>query len=104
LTATRGALIGDVSSGSPAAGAGLQRGDVIREMDGQPVDDSNQLRLRVSMTPPGTAVHFKFLRDGVEKTASLTLQELPADRSRGSSGGDDAGSNALDGVTVQDLD
>ena len=53
---TQGVLIGDVTAGAPAAAAGLQRGDVILDLNGQKVEDSNQLRMRVSMTPPGTTV------------------------------------------------
>jgi serine protease Do len=104
LTDTHGALVAAVSPGSPAAAAGVQQGDVIREIDGQPVDDSSQLRLRVSMMQPGSTIRLNLLRDGTEKTVSLKLGELPADQARASSGGDDAGSNALDGVSVQDLD
>lgn len=104
LTDTRGALMGDVTAGSPAAQAGIQRGDVITEMNGEKLEDSNQLRLRVSMTPPGTSVNFKLLRDGVEKTVSVKLTELPSDNQRlGSTSPGGGGSNALDGVSVEDL-
>jgi len=105
LTDTRGVLMGDVSAGSPAAQAGIQRGDVITEMNGERMDDSNQLRLKISMTAPGTTVHFKLLRDGVEKTVAVKLTELTSDQARGRSPARrDNGSNALDGVSVQDLD
>jgi serine protease Do len=104
LTDTRGALMGDVSSGSPAAQAGIHRGDVIVEMEGQRIEDSNQLRLRVSMTAPGTTVHVKLLRDGVEQTVAVKLGELPNDGERAGVGGRDGGSGALDGVSVEELD
>ena len=82
LTDTRGVLMGDVPEGSPAAQAGIQRGDVITEMNGEKLEDSNQLRLKVSMTAPGTTVTFKLLRDGVEKTIRVKLTELPNDAQR----------------------
>ena len=105
LTDTRGALMGDVTSGSPAAQAGIQRGDVITEVDGQRIEDSNQLRLRVSMTAPGTTIHVKLLRDGKEQTVAVKLGELPNDGQRGSAvNPGDRGSNALDGVSVDELD
>jgi serine protease Do len=106
LTDTRGALMGDVTSGSPAAQAGIQRGDVITEIDGQRIEDSNQLRLRVSMTAPGTTIHVKLLRDGREQTLAVKLGELPNDGQRGSAvgPGGDRGSNGLDGVSVAELD
>jgi serine protease Do len=105
LTDTRGVLMGDVTAGSPAAQAGIQRGDVITEMNGERTEDSNQLRLRISMTAPGTIVHFKLLRDGVEKNLSVKLTELPSDQARvRPPASPSSGSNALDGVSVQDLD
>jgi serine protease Do len=79
LTDTRGVLMGDVTTGSPAAQAGIQRGDVILELDGQRVENSNQLRTRVSMLAPGTQVHVKFLHDGAEQNVTVTLAEVPAD-------------------------
>jgi serine protease Do len=105
LTDTRGALVGDVPTGSPAAGAGIHRGDVITEVDGQRIEDSNQLKLRVSMTAPGTMVHVKLLRDGKEQTVAVKLGELPNEAQSGSMrSGDGGGSNALDGVVVEQLD
>ncbi len=104
LTDTRGVLIGDVPPG-PAAQAGIQRGDVITEINGDRVEDSNQLRLKISMTPPGTTVRVKFLRDGVEKTVSVKLTEAPGEQARArSNAAPDRGLNALDGVAVEDLD
>ena len=79
LTDTRGVLMGDVTAGSPAAQAGIQRGDVMLEMDGQRVENSNQLRLRISSMAPGTSVHVKLLRDGAEKNVTVKLADLPAD-------------------------
>ncbi len=103
LTGTNGALISDVPEGSPAAQAGIQRGDVITEMNGEKIEDSNQLKLRVSMTAPGTTVTFKLLRDGAAKTVSVKLAEYPNDNQRQSSSSSGGGSNALDGVSVEDL-
>ncbi len=105
LTDTRGVLIGNVTPGSPAAQAGIQQGDVITEINGERVEDSNQLRLKVSMTPPGTTIRLKLLREGVEKTVSVKLTESPTDqaRTRPSSPRENP-SSALDGVAVDDLD
>jgi serine protease Do len=55
----KGALVGDVSSDGPGAKAGLQKGDVIEEIDGQTVTAVNDLRLRVASTAPGTTVHLR---------------------------------------------
>jgi len=55
-------LVGDVTAGTPAAQAGLERGDVILDVDGQKVEDSNQLKLRISMMSPGTPVRLRVLQ------------------------------------------
>ena len=104
LTDTRGALVAEVTQGGPAAAAGLQRGDIIRQIDGETVEDTSQLRLKVSMMAPGTTVRLNVLRDGAEKTFSVKLGELPVDQARASSAGSDTGTDALEGVAVQDLD
>ena len=73
----KGALISDVTAGGPAEKAGLQKGDVIEEINGQPVTGVNELRLQIAAMAPGTVGHFKILRDGKERDVSVTLGELP---------------------------
>lgn len=105
LTDTRGVLIGQVTAGSPAAQAGIQRGDVVTEINGERMEDMNQLRLKISMTPPGTTVQVKLLRDGAEKTVSVKLSEAPGEQARARiPSSRDSGSGALEGVSVDDLD
>jgi serine protease Do len=77
---TRGALIGEVSGDSPAAKAGLAQGDVITELNGARVDDSRELRLKISQFAPGTAVKLKVIRDGAPREVSITLGELPTEK------------------------
>src|SRR4051812_13865963 len=72
-----GALVGGVSPKSPAASAGLQEGDVIVEMNGQKVEDSRNLRLKISQTSPGSKISLKVLRDGKMQNINTTLGELP---------------------------
>jgi len=74
-----GALVGDVTSGGPAARAGIQRGDVIRTINGTAVKDMNDLRLRIASTPPGQQVRLGLWREGRERTVTATLDELPAE-------------------------
>jgi serine protease Do len=100
---TEGVLVGDVTAGAPAAAAGLQRGDVILDLNGHKVEDSNQLRMQVSMTAPGTTVQLRVLHDGTEKTVPVKLAEMPANVGGAvekSEDGDGAAS-ALDGVSVE---
>jgi serine protease Do len=99
---SEGVLIGDVTAGTPAAQAGLQRGDVILDLNGKKVEDSNQLRMRVSMTAPGTTVQLRVVHDGAEKTVPVKLAEMPGNLGSSSPKGSEGGAtSALDGVTVE---
>jgi serine protease Do len=74
-----GALVGDVTPNSPAAKAGLERGDIILDVDGKPVVDSNDLRMNISMMHPGTDVNLKIMRDGTQRDLSVKLGEVPTE-------------------------
>ncbi|MCI0620949.1 MAG: Do family serine endopeptidase [Acidobacteria bacterium] len=67
----------------PAARAGLKQGDVIREINGRKLNDSLELSSVVAELTPGKSVTLKFLRDGREQTATLTIDDrakiLPKD-------------------------
>jgi serine protease Do len=76
----RGVLIGDVSPNSPAQAAGLQRGDIILEVNGKPMTDSNQLRMAISMLQPGSAAKLKVVRDGSQREFAIKLHELPTEQ------------------------
>jgi serine protease Do len=73
----RGVVVGEVSPSSPANAAGLQRGDIVVEIDGEPVVDSRALRMRISQSAPGTKVRLGIDRDGKRREVTLVLDELP---------------------------
>jgi S1-C subfamily serine protease len=50
--------------------------DVIVSLNGEPVDEMNQFRIRVSSTPPGSEINLTLLRDGREQQVRLTLGEF----------------------------
>ncbi len=79
LTAARGVVIVQVQPGSTAARAGLQRGDVIAEINGTPVAESNELRNRVAGLAPGTEISLRVIRGGQEQQLRLELGELALD-------------------------
>jgi serine protease Do len=99
---TRGAVVGDVTPGSPAERSGLQKGDIIREVDGQPVENSNQLRNSIAMRPPDSAVTLKVDHNGSQRTVEVKLAEMPTQQARANSepNSEDA---SLEGVTVESL-
>jgi serine protease Do len=101
LGSARGALVGDVSVDGPAAKAGLVKGDIIVELNGEQVTDSRALRLRVSQTAPGTTVRLKVFRNGSEREFSVTLGELPSKPQAANAGNERSG--ALEGVMIDDL-
>src|SRR5215470_1567918 len=76
-TAEGGAVVAELTSGSPASAAGLRGGDVIVEFDGKPVGSSQQLAEIIASTAVGRTVKLKFVRNGQAQTASVTLAERP---------------------------
>ena len=99
----RGVVVGDVSPNSPAQEGGLQRGDIILEVNGKPVTDSNQLRMNISMMEPGTQVKLTVLRNDNEKQMSLKLAEMPTETAKAETNGGDESNKALEGVDVGNL-
>ena len=99
----RGVVVGDVSPNSPAQEGGIQRGDIILEVNGKPVADSNQLRMNISLMHPGTRIQLKLLRNGGEKDMSLKLAEMPTESAKVESDEGDNPSKALQGVEVANL-
>ena len=71
-----GVLLVAVGEGSPAAEAGLRRGDIILAVDGEAVDSSADLREAISRREPGTTVTFSVLRCEEPEEISVTLGEL----------------------------
>src|SRR3989440_333776 len=66
------------SDDSPARKAGIQPGDVIVAVDGQPVDNTPQLQQRVAFKKPGETVEVTVLRQGGEKkTVTVRLGRAP---------------------------
>ena len=99
----RGVLLGDVSPDTPGAKAGLKRGDIVTQLNGDPVDDANTLRNRISQMAPGTNVRLQLWRDGKTQDATVTLGELPETSAKAESTPGENSSGALEGVQVQEL-
>ena len=74
---TRGVLVQEVTSKSPADKANLQTDDVITALDGQTVEDVQGLRQLIQQHQAGEEVTLTILRNGDEMQVKVTL----ADRS-----------------------
>ncbi len=70
---TKGVLINDVEEDSAADQGGLKRGDVIIGLNGKPVETSNEFRIRIGHTPPGTPVEVEVLRKGAKNSLDLVV-------------------------------
>jgi serine protease Do len=105
LDVKEGALVAQVTPGSPADKAGLQRGDVIQTFAGSSIAKPRELSRAVAATEIGKTVDLVVLRDGksvtlhakIEKLASTPQEQAKAGRGPG------AGAEAL-GIAVSDLD
>ena len=73
LSDTKGALVAEPQADSPAAKAGLQSGDVIRSIDGHPVDTPRDLARNVAALGPGKSVAVEVIRDGNSQTVTLQI-------------------------------
>jgi S1-C subfamily serine protease len=72
-----GAEVQDVTSGGPADAAGLQQGDVITEIDGQPLSDSSDLSRLINGKQPGDHVDLHIDRAGQDIHLGTTLGNRP---------------------------
>jgi serine protease Do len=80
MSEPKGALVGQVNPGTPAAKAGIHRGDIIIEFNGHAIHEMNELPRLVADTAPGSKATVKVLREGKEKTLNLTITELTDER------------------------
>lgn len=76
LENAKGVQITGVTPGRAADKAGVERGDVVVELDGESVRNTTDLKSRIGATPPGTQVKLGVLRDGEERTITVVLEQL----------------------------
>jgi serine protease Do len=82
LDKSKGALVEEVESGSPAEQAGIKAGDVIVSIDGQDVAHSEDLPRMVAPHQPGTQVKVGVWHDHKLADKSMTLVSLKEDGAR----------------------
>jgi len=101
LDSDAGALVSRVDPKGPAKAAGIERGDVILNFDGQAIEEMDELPRVVAATPPEKEVEVVVLRDGKRKTVSVKLGTLEEDAVVASREPEDE--EGAFGLTVQDL-
>ena len=82
-----GAIVAQVSPGSPAAAAGLKNGDVITSLNGRTVETGGALQVDVAQMTPGTHANLGILRGGTQQTVNVTLGEYSKDVQVANNGG-----------------
>ncbi len=80
LKQASGALVSEPQKDSPAAKAGIASGDVITSVNDAPIKDARELARKIGTMSPGTSVKLGMLRQGENKTVTLTLGTLPAEK------------------------
>lgn len=78
LGSTQGALVQDVTSGSPGQRAGLRTYDLIVGIDGRRIVSNDQIIREVARRGPGTIARLDVLRDGRTQTLTVRLAERPS--------------------------
>jgi serine protease Do len=105
IPGTEGILIGQVIEDTPAAKAGLERGDVIVKLDGKKLGtDVNMFRLAVAELPVGDKIRLDVLRDGREKRIEVVLEERPDNAVAGFTPEDAEREEIWAGLQVEELD
>jgi serine protease Do/serine protease DegQ len=79
LPSASGALVSQVVEGSPAAAAGLRKGDVITSVNGQPVKSNSELRNIIGLRQVGDRIDIGLTRDGKPMRVTAVIADTTAD-------------------------
>src|SRR5262245_48179598 len=101
MKSATGALVSEITKGSPAERAGLQPGDVLLKVDGKPVEHSGELARRIAEMKPGTRSTLEVWRNGATKEVEVTVGEAKNEQVAEAAGTGEA--HAKLGVAVRPL-
>ena len=72
-----GAIIAGVMRSGPADKAGVLAGDILFQIDGQPIPNTAAMLNAIAMLKPGSTSKFMFIRDGRETELPITIGQRP---------------------------
>jgi len=109
LNTTRGALVQDITTGSPGARAGIRTYDLIVAVDGKPITGNDELIQLIAARQPGTVASLQILRDNHAMNVSVKLAERPQREKRAGANEGQAPQPSSQrgpalGLSVRDLD
>lgn len=84
LSDAAGALVVAPQEGSPGQKAGMQKGDVVTSVNGEPIKDARDLAKRIAAMRPGSKAEVTLWRNGKTEVIQLTLGSLPAEQKQAS--------------------
>jgi serine protease Do len=102
LPQPEGALVSSVEKGGPAEHAGIQPGDVILKLNGQPLKDSTELPVQIAAIAPGTSVELEVWRNHASRTMEVKLGAMEDQRTASTGAGDHNDGGKL-GLAVRPL-
>ena len=82
LKKAEGAIVSDVTVGSPAEDGGLETGDTILEVNGKTVKNARDLAKKVAAIKPGSKAEMTIMRDAKRKTVDIKIGTMPKDPAR----------------------
>ena len=78
IKAAKGAIVTTVEPDGPAEKAGFKQYDVIVEINGQPIEDSNDLKFKIADIEPGKKISVKVIRDGKDRLRRPSRRRSPS--------------------------
>jgi serine protease Do len=90
ISGKKGALIAEIVPGGPADKAGLQPGDVVLALNGQPVSSNSELTRLVAQVHTGDIMHLQVLRDGKTRTVDIKSGVRPSEKDLNKSDNDNS--------------
>ena len=98
-----GAIVSQVTPGSPASSAGLRTGDVIAKLNGDKIVNGSALQVAVTEMTPGTRIALGILRDGKPMTLNLTVGEFHGNKEVADNDSQDGPQSGKIGLSVANL-